>query len=89
MATETDLPETPPDVIPTIDQEEPVASYQDWRPEDTRVVVYTTDPDRYPKDRVAPDGVSAQVACENECGPILQVRTVPYRYFFRVRRGLY
>jgi hypothetical protein len=86
-AVEDNLDETPPDVVPSIDQEKPVAAYPNWRPEDTRVICYTTDPAKYPKDRVVIDGVSARLECERDFGEVLEVRTVPQRYFLRVRRG--
>jgi hypothetical protein len=84
---ETDPDETPADEVPSVDQETPTATYQDWRPEDTRVLVFTSDPGTYKKDLPCVDGADAIRQCVMRYGRVLEVRKVPDRYFIRVRRA--
>jgi hypothetical protein len=78
------------DVIPTIDdaaaEQPPPVTYRDWKPEDTRVVVYTTDPATYPKDRPATTRANARAQAELTFGRVLEANYVGERCFFRVMR---
>ena len=76
------------DRVPTIDDhpdQAPPASYQDWRPEDTKIVTYTIDSSGYPG-LPATTRESAKTMCELVHGAILEANYVPGRAFFRVRR---
>lgn len=64
----------------------PQTDYRDWKHEDTKVVVYTTNPDLYPKDRPATSSAAARAECQAIYGRILETNSVPHRYFFRVWR---
>jgi hypothetical protein len=75
--------------VPTIDDPDdapPPADYRDWRAEDTRVVTYTNDPDIFTRDRPAWTMEEARTKCQAEFGRILEVNSVPGRWFFRVFR---
>jgi hypothetical protein len=72
--------------VPTVDDEAPAASYPDWRPEETRVVTYTTAPHKFPKDRRAVTRAQATAECELVFGRVLEATYMPERFFFRVRR---
>lgn len=78
------------DYVPTIDAVEasapPPVTYRDWLPQDTRVVVYTTDPARFPKDRPAVNRAQAKAQCELVFGRVLESNYVGDRCFFRVRK---
>ena len=83
---EAEAVELAEDYVPTIDVPVPQATYRDWLPEETRVVVYTTDPTTYPKDRPATTRASAKAECELCFGKVLEANYVGERCFFRVRR---
>jgi hypothetical protein len=78
------------DYVPTVDQADedkpPPATYRDWVPEQTRVITYTNDLERYPRDRYAPTIAKAKAECELAFGPIKETNAVPGRWFFRVAR---
>ncbi len=75
------------DLVPTVDQDSPVATYCDWRKEDTRIVTYRVANDVYPGIR-ADSREAAVRACVETFGPILEANYVPGRAFFRVFRQL-
>lgn len=79
------------DRIPTIDDVDldkpPPATYRDWRREDTRVVTYTTRPDKWPKDLVCSNRLAAKAHCIVTHGRPVEENYLPERFFFRVRRS--
>ena len=81
-----EIPEITPDLVPTCDQEAPVATYRDWRAEDTRVITVSlrrgswTDPEP-PRTRE-----QARAEVEAKYGRILEANYLPGRAFFRVKR---
>lgn len=72
-----------PDQVPTADQEVPVASYRDWRQEDTFVVQCAIANDVYPGTRYDSRD-KAQAAVSAKHGRILEANYTPGRAFFRV-----
>lgn len=79
----------PPEVashpLPTVDSAVPLATYPDWDPDDTRVVVCRIGNDIYPGPRYESRD-AARAAVEAQHGRILEANYVPGRAFFRVRR---
>lgn len=73
------------DQVPTVDQEVPLASYQDWKRSDTEVVTYTIGNNIY-KGIYAHSREEAKAHCELTRGRILEANYVPGRAFFRVQR---
>ena len=71
------------DFVPTVDQEEPVATYRDWKLEDTRVVTYSIRNDVY-KGRPADSREQALADCRLVFGRVLEANYMPGRAFFRV-----
>lgn len=86
--TEVDAVEIAEDYVPTIDQADtdkpPVASYRDWRPEDTRVVTYSNEP--RPGEKYADTLSQARAMAELAYGRILETNAVPGRWCFRVKK---
>ena len=74
------------DHIPTVDQEVPVASYADWRREDTRVIAVSIANSLYRKDERFESREEAKAAIQLRHGKILEEQYVPGRAFFRVFR---
>ena len=74
-----------PDHIPTADQQVPVATYVDWLPKDTQVVVCRIANDLYPGKRYESRD-AALVDVRRVYGRILEANYVPGRAFFRVRK---
>lgn len=74
------------DVVPTVDDEEPVASYRDWNPEDTKIIVYRygTHGKLYKYGTEVKDKAAALSACKERHGRILVANYTPGRAFFRV-----
>lgn len=73
------------DVVPTVDSAEPVATYKDWRPEDTRVVVYAVGNTYYPG--IPAESRDAALAhAKLVYGRVLEENYVPGRAFFRVHK---
>jgi hypothetical protein len=77
--------ETAHDFIPTLDQDAPVASYTDWRKEDTRIVTCRIANDVYPGERFD-TREEAHRAITRRHGKILEANYTPGRAFFRVRK---
>jgi hypothetical protein len=75
----------PPDSVPHVAQEVPVASYRDWRKEDTRIVTCRIGNDLYPGQRYE-SREEAKVATEMVHGRILEANYLPGRAFFRVMK---
>lgn len=77
--------EVQPSRVPTVDQDVPVADYQAWRPEDTRIVQCRIANDFYPGDRYESrdEAVKAVMA---KYGVIFVANYTPGRAFFRVPR---
>lgn len=71
------------DHVPTADQTDPVATYTDWRTEDTRVVTCTIGEAPYRGERFD-TREAARHAIEARHGRILEANYVPGRAFFRV-----
>lgn len=92
IAREAEAVELAEDYVPSIEDaaltSPPPATYRDWLPEETRVLVYTTDPATYPKDRPATTRASAKAECELCFGKVLEANYVGERCFFRVRRAV-
>ena len=88
--TQEEAIEIAEDHVPTLDQADdnapPPVTYKDWVPEQTRVVVYTTAPHKYPKDRTAVSRAQALAECKLLFGRVLEANYLPERFFFRVRR---
>jgi len=72
------------DLVPTVDQETPVATYLDWTPEGTVIKVYAVN-SSYPGIQ-ADSRSQAKAHCELVFGRILEANYVPGRAFFRVAR---
>lgn len=72
-----------PDHVPTLDQDAPVATYQDWTDEDTRIVTCRIGNDIYPGERYETRD-EARAATELKYGRILVANYVQGRAFFRV-----
>lgn len=70
-------------VVPNIDQEVPVASYDDWVPADTEIITCRIGDAPY-KGRPFDTYAEAKATIKQERGRILEYNTVPGRAFFRV-----
>ena len=76
------------DRVPTIDDPPdapPPATYKFWNDEDTRVVTYAINTDKY-RGIPALTADEARAHCELTHGEILETQQVPDRLFFRVYR---
>lgn len=73
------------DHIPTLDNDVPVATYTDWDPKDTRIIVCAIATSAYPGERYETRD-RARAATELKYGRILEANYVPGRAFFRVYR---
>ncbi len=73
------------DLIPTLDSDSPVATYQTWRPEDTKVITYSIGDAGY-KGRPAESRDQALADCKLVFGKVLEANYVPGRAFLRVMR---
>lgn len=80
-----DLPVTvmAQDVVPTVDEAEPVATYPDWRKEDTVVLTYRIGNDIYPG-KFAETREEAKADATLIHGRVLEENYVQGRAFFRV-----
>lgn len=78
--------ETTQDYVPSLDQEVPVATHRDWRPEETRVISCRISNDLYMKDERFESREEARRAIARRHGRILEANYVPGRAFFRVFR---
>lgn len=76
---------TASDFIPTVDQDEPVASYADYRKEDTRIVQCRISNDLYPGERYESRD-EAYAATQLKHGRIYEANYTPGRAFFRVAK---
>lgn len=74
------------DLVPTVDQAEPAATYADWRPEGTRVIACRIANDLYRDPRRYESREEALRALTAEFGPPVEVNAVPGRLFVRVRK---
>lgn len=79
------LTETAHNFIPTLEQTTPVASYPDWDPADTRIVVCRIANDVYNGDRYESRD-EAIAATTLKYGRILEANYTPGRAFFRVKK---
>jgi hypothetical protein len=73
----------PPEQIPHLSQDVPVATYRDWSPKDTRVITCRIANDIYPGTRYE-SREEAKAAVELVHGKVLEANYVPGRAFFRV-----
>lgn len=80
------VPDLALDLVPSIDQEVPLATYKDWRDEDTRVITYRIGNNLYPG-KFAETRDLARVDCQLNHGRILESNYVQGRAFFRVRKS--
>lgn len=79
------LEDTPADEIPNLDQEEPRATYRDWLPEATKIVVCCIGNHSYPGERFnTRDDARREV--RRRYGRILEANYVKGRAFFRVTK---
>ena len=80
--------EVAPNLVPDIDQESPVATYPDWRHEDTKVVTYQIGliPPTKTSDHWAVGRPQAKADAETRYGRVYEANYVPGRAFFRVKR---
>lgn len=76
-------PELAEDFVPHVDQPAPVATYRDWKMEDTCVVTYSIRNDVY-KGRPADSREEALADCRLVFGRVLEANYMPGRAFFRV-----
>lgn len=76
---------TSDDRVPSVDQENPVGTYRDWRREDTQVITYRVNNDFY-KGIYAETRDDAIAHCKEKFGPILEANYVQGRAFFRIRK---
>lgn len=74
-----------PKALPTVDQDIPVATYEDWTPEQTRIVNYRIANNYYPGE-YAETRDKAYAMATVKYGRILEANYVPGRAFFRVFR---
>jgi hypothetical protein len=81
------------DIVPTIDDHErltpdqpPEATYRDWTPDQTMVITYTTNPEKFRKDWACASRDWARDHCAAKYGRILEEVALPERFFFRVYR---
>lgn len=74
------------DSVPTIDDDEPVASYREWRPEDTKVVTYCygSTGALYKHGTQVKDKAEAVRLVTEKYGKVLEANHTPGRSFFRV-----
>lgn len=79
------ITEVAPDLVPTLDQEEPLATYPDWKREDTQVITCRIGNDAYPGVRYESRD-EALAATKLLYGRVLEVNAVPGRLFIRVPR---
>lgn len=77
--------ELAPDLVPTVDQETPVATYQDWRREDTFVVQCAIANSTFPGTRYETRDEALRAVAKKH-GRILEANYTPGRAFFRVRK---
>jgi hypothetical protein len=75
------------DVVPTMDQEHPVATHCDWLRSETRVITCRIANDLYMKDERFETRPEAYAAITKRHGKIVEANYVPGRAFFRVRRS--
>ena len=80
------VPDVQPDLVPTCDDGEPVATYRDWRPEFTRVLTYRIGNDLYPRDPRVESRDEAMADAVRRFGRVLEANFVPGRAFLRVPR---
>lgn len=73
------------DHVPSVDQAVPVATYADWRKEDTRVIACRIANDLYRDERFE-SREEAKATIQLRHGRILEENYVPGRAFFRVLR---
>ena len=74
------------DFVPTLDAAEPVATYQTWRREDTRVISCRIGNDLYLKDERFETREEALRTITKRHGKVVEANYVPGRAFFRVFR---
>lgn len=79
------LSEVQPARIPTSDQTVPLATYQDWDPAETRIVLCRIGNDIYPGDRYESRD-DAIAGTTQKHGRVLEANYTPGRAFFRVHR---
>lgn len=77
--------ELAPDLVPTVDQDVPVATYPDWRAEDTRVIQCAIGNNVFPGKRYE-SREEALRATRLVHGRVLEANYTPGRAFFRVMR---
>jgi hypothetical protein len=75
------------DVVPSMDAQQPVATYRVWRKEDTKVVSCRIANDLYLRDERFESREEAHRAISVRYGRILEQNFVPGRAFFRVMRS--
>jgi hypothetical protein len=73
------------DLVPTVDQDVPLATYCDWRKEDTFIVRCAISNNVYPGPRFESRD-DARIATERKHGRILEANYLPGQAFFRVMR---
>jgi hypothetical protein len=76
------------DLVPTLDQGQPIATYPDWTHADTKVVVYYIGGSpRGSNGLWALTRDNAKRQAELTYGRVFEANYVPGRAFFRVKRG--
>ena len=85
LLVEDGPPAYTPDLVPTADHEIPLATYQAYRKEDTRVITCAVGPSPYPGEPYDTRD-QARAGTERKYGTILEANYVPGRAFFRVFR---
>lgn len=73
------------DVVPTVDAEAPVATYPDWKREDTIIVTYAIG-NTYYKGKFAETREAALADAQLVHGRVLEANYVQGRAFFRVQK---
>jgi hypothetical protein len=76
-----------PDQIPTVHNVDPVASYPDWTPANTKVVTCRIANDLYPGERFESREAALAAITERHGKPV-EWNAVPGRMFIRVRRAV-
>lgn len=76
-------PEVASDHVPSVDQKVPIATYRDWKHEDTRIITCAIANDVYPGRRFESRS-DARATIERTYGVILEANYTPGRAFFRV-----
>lgn len=71
--------------VPTVDAQEPVNSYPDWTPENSRVITYAVGTNEF-KGIFASNREAAKKHCKQTYGEIVEENYVPGRAFLRVRK---